>query len=214
MTISYICVTTVLVGSLSFFQQKGGGGVLLPFLIFNMKKCKVCKASFVPKYSTTQQVCSLGCSVAYLEDKKKKQKKESAKAWVKEKRTIKQRLKTHSDHLKDLQRIFNRYIRLRDKDEPCISCKTTVSEVWDAGHFRAVGSHPELRFEELNVHKQCRKCNGYWGGNLIDYRINLIDKIGLLKVEWLEGKHKPTKLTIPEIESLKKLYLNKIKETK
>lgn len=147
----YYCLSSGFV----YFSIKKGGGVLLPFLILiTVKKCKACKAPFVPKYSTTQQVCSLGCSMAYLEDKKKKQKKESAKAWVKEKRTIKQRLKTHSDHLKDLQRIFNRYIRLRDKDEPCISCKATTSNIWDAGHFRAVGSHPELRFEELNVHKQ------------------------------------------------------------
>lgn len=179
-----------------------------------MKKCKVCKIPFEPKYSTVQQVCSVDCAKVYSAKKREKQRKESTKAWNKEKRIIKQKLKSHSEHLKDLQKIFNQYIRLRDKDEPCISCKTTKSEVWDAGHFRAVGSHPELRFEELNVHKQCRKCNGYWGGNLINYRINLIDKIGLLKVEWLEGGHKPNKLTIPEIQDLKKLYRQKIKEIK
>jgi len=43
-------------------------------------------------------------------------------------------------------------------------------------------------------------------GNLTAYRINLIEKIGLEKVEWLEGKHEPLKLTPTQIEQMKKFY--------
>lgn len=82
----------------------------------------------------------------------------------------------------------------------------------NAGHYRSVGSCPELRFEPLNVHLQCEYCNTYLHANLINYRINLIKKIGIKKVEWIEGKHDPKRYTKEQLIDLKEYYKNKIKE--
>lgn len=163
------------------------------------KKCKICKERFTPK-RPLQQVCSALCGAKYASNQKQK-------AWKKEKKERKEKLKTRSEHLNELQRVFNKWIRERDKDEPCISCGTQAKVQYDAGHYRSVGAHPELRFNENNVWKQCRKCNGYWGGNLIEYRKNLIKKIGVEAVEELErNDREPLKLSVDEIKKLKKKY--------
>ena len=73
-------------------------------------------------------------------------------------------------------RHFNKFIRKRDQDQPCISCgKYTTLQ---AGHFYSAGNHPSLKFNEDNVHGQCKRCNYFLSGNLLPYRDNLILKIG------------------------------------
>ena len=57
-----------------------------------------------------------------------------------------------------------------------------------AGHKYSAGQHPITRFDEDNVHGQCIHCNTYLHGNLEDYRKNLINKIGIEKVEELDFK--------------------------
>ena len=81
----------------------------------------------------------------------------------------------------------------------------------NAGHYRSVGSCPELRFNEENCFLQCEHCNSYLSGNIIEYRKRLADKMGAYKVEWIEGKHEPLKLTIDEIIKLISVYKEKIK---
>ena len=81
-----------------------------------------------------------------------------------------------------------------------------------ASHYRSVGGHPELRFNPLNCHSACSICNNHLSGNLIPYRVALIEKIGLAEVEKLEGKHEPLKLTIEEIKEIKKIYKEKQKQ--
>ncbi|TEW24926.1 recombination protein NinG, partial [Histophilus somni] len=103
-------------------------------------------------------------------------------------KAVKERLKSRSERLKELQGVFNRFIRLRDKNLPCISCGRYHQGQWHAGHYRSVGACPELRFNEDNVHKQCSVCNNHKSGNVIEYRINLVAKIGVERVEFLERK--------------------------
>ncbi|MDH2997203.1 NinG recombination protein [Pasteurellaceae bacterium LFhippo2] len=181
-------------------------------------KCKECGAYYFKSLST-QQVCSVKCAMAVgkrkAEEKRRKKEKADRLADRKRMKERKERLKSRREHLADLQKVFNQFIRLRDKDEPCISCGRYHQGQWHAGHYRTVGACPELRFEELNVHKQCSVCNNHLSGNLIEYRINLIEKIGLENVEWLERKdHPPLKLTEDEIKELIKQYKAKIKELK
>ncbi|MEN5306807.1 recombination protein NinG [Chryseobacterium cucumeris] len=173
-----------------------------------LKECVVCGEDFMP-FKTTEKVCSLTCALAYA---KSDVDKKNAKAWRKEKKIRKEKLKTASDWLQDLQKVFNEFIRISQKGSKCISC--TNNEPTDAGHYRSVGAHPELRFEEKNVNLQCRKCNGYWGGNLIEYRKGLVKKYGIEVVEWLEGPHDPVKLSIPEIKEKIEYYRSKIREMK
>ena len=173
-------------------------------------RCKNCKEKFKP--STFNQKFCLNdlCRDAAIEDILKRVRKKKDKEWNKEKKERKEKLKTLSDYLKELQVIFNQWIRLRDKGLNCISCNKPAKKE-NAGHYRSVGGNPELRFEPLNNNLQCEYCNTYLHGNLIDYRINLIKKIGLDKVEWLEGRHEPKHYTIDQIKGLKVFYRLKIK---
>jgi hypothetical protein len=131
----------------------------------------------------------------------------------KKKAETKEKLKTKSQHLKELQVIFNKYIRLRDADEPCISCRTKANVKYDAGHYIAVSESPALRFNEDNVNRQCSNfCNKNKSGNYHAYRFWLLEKIGLERVEALESsRHIPLKLSVDEINEMKKLYRAKIK---
>jgi hypothetical protein len=119
--------------------------------------------------------------------------------------------KTKAELIKKTQKVFNEFIRLRDKDLPCISCGKH-RPMYHAGHYRSTGSHPELRFNEDNCHKQCPHCNLFKSGNLIDYRINLIKKIGEPRVEVLENYTPPKKYTISELEWLISFYKERIVE--
>ena len=110
------------------------------------------------------------------------------------------------------QKAFNAYIRARDSDCSCISCGRSSGCKINAGHYKSVGSTPELRFNELNVHLQCEHCNMFKSGNIENYRINLIDKIGLDKVEWLEGPHEPKKYTCEDLKEIELIYKGKIKK--
>jgi hypothetical protein len=169
-----------------------------------MKKCKICKTKFEP-LRPLQMVCSPNCGYEYTKQMK-------AKQWKQRKAEIKENLMTRSDYLKIAQTAFNAYIRERDKDKPCISCGSSTGKS-NAGHYMSVGSTPELRFNEDNVHRQCEHCNSYLSGNLINYRINLIERIGLDKVEFLERKdHDPNKLTIEEIKAITKKYREKLRK--
>lgn len=166
------------------------------------KKCKICKETFTPQ-RPLQMVCGYKCSHEYAKLQKKK-------AWAKEKKIRKEKLMTRSEHLNLLQKVFNAYIRKRDEGKPCISCGTTAKVQYDAGHYRSVGAHPELRFNENNVHRQCRKCNSYWGGNLIEYRKRLLLLIGEDEVKKLErNDNPPLKLTTDEIKEQIKYYRKK-----
>ena len=178
------------------------------FKIIIMPRCKTCREKFEPK-KFNQKNCfkNNGCIKAELEIKKKLH----SKSWNKEKKERKEALKTLSEYLKELQVIFNKWIRLRDQGLNCISCNKPAKKE-NAGHYRSVGGNPELRFEPLNNNLQCEYCNTYLHGNLIDYRINLIKKIGLDKVEFLEGKHEPKHYSIDQIKGLKVMYRLKIKQ--
>lgn len=167
------------------------------------KKCKICESKFTPE-RPLQQVCGFECAIHLLKDNKvKKIKKEVKEAKLK--------LKSRSDWLKDTQVVFNKYIRLRDQDDGCISCGSKSASAYHAGHYRSIGSAGHLRFNEQNCHRQCAACNTHLSGNLIRYRLGLIRKIGILAVETLESDNDTIKLTIDEIKAIKKLFSDKIK---
>ena len=190
-----------------------------------MRKCKTCRQPFKPTYNTIQPTCSVPCAIEYTRQAHQKSRKEADKAFKK-----KFRDSDRPWHIKTLEKIFNKFIRLRDDGDNCISCGRTDADVkrtdgwktggaWDCGHFLSVGSHPELRFCELNAYRQCKSCNGGSGKYTKkrhtvskEYRINLVARIGLDKVEWLEGPHEPAKYTIPELQEMIKEYRAKIRE--
>lgn len=174
------------------------------------KKCRVCGTMFEP-VRAFQPTCSFDCSVAYglkaLAKNQEAKRKEAARAH----REAKAQAKPRSQWMKEAQAAFNRWVRLRDADRPCISCGA-IDAKWDAGHYRSVGSNPALRFEPLNCHKQCAQCNQHKSGNAVEYRIGLVSRIGLLKVEWLEGPQLPKKYTIDDLKQIKAHFTKLAKE--
>jgi len=78
-----------------------------------MKTCKICLNQFEP-VRALMVTCSYSCALAYSRGK-------IAKVVKAENKVKKERMKTKSEHLKELQTIFNKYIRLRDKGKPCVS---------------------------------------------------------------------------------------------
>ncbi len=170
------------------------------------KKCKVCKEVFQPERQM-QPCCSIKCAILKVQiDKKAKFDKET--------KLKKEAIKSKAQWLREAQKEFNAYIRLRDANKPCISCQRHHKGQYHAGHYRSVGACPELRFNELNVHKQCAPCNNHLSGNIGEYRISLAKLVGVKKVEWLEGKHEPLKLSIDDIKDIKAKYKLKQKELK
>ena len=154
--------------------------------------------------------CSMTCAIGYGQ---KNGAKAREKAKDKEHKQLKRRVKDEdkSFQLKKTQTIFNRYIRLRDDLLPCVSCGRHHSGQLHAGHYRSVGSAPELRFEPKQVWKQCAPCNNHLSGNLINYRVELINRVGQDVVDWIEGPHKPKRYTIDELKELQKHYSQLIK---
>lgn len=128
-------------------------------------------------------------------------------------RARKEKLKSASDWNKEAQAAVNKYIRLRDRNKPCVSCGSSPSDNnlitgsrFDAGHYRSRGSASHLRFNLLNIHKQCVKCNRFNSGNAVDYRIELIRRIGIDNVNKLESDNEPRKFTIEYLERIKRIF--------
>jgi len=141
------------------------------------KKCKYCKASFVPT-KPLQQVCGLTCAINLS---KVNTAKESDRKWKKQKQEIKNKLKTISDYRKDARFWFQRWIRIRDLGKTCISCPTLLTDIrdYDAGHYFSAYAYPQTIFNEMNVHGQCVGCNDHRSGNLIEYRKGLVNRYGM-----------------------------------
>lgn len=180
------------------------------------KRCPSCRVMFT-KARDSQAVCGeIECAIAYGKSEKGRAiaGKVLAEVGRREIKVRKEKLKNRADHLKDTQVAFNAWIRARDADLPCISCGRHHEGQYHAGHYRTVGANPELRYEPLNAWKQCAPCNNHLSGNLINYRISLLQRIGEEKVTWLEGPHEAKKYTVEELKAMTADYRAKTKELK
>lgn len=179
------------------------------------KKCRVetCGASFVPS-RLGQAVCSPACAIIDAPRNQEKARKSLAQVERREIKVRKEKLKSRADHLKDTQQAFNAWVRERDAELPCISCGRHHQGKYDAGHYRTVGSNPALRFEPLNCHRQCSPCNTQLSGNIVNYRIALVARIGAEAVDWLEGPHEAKKYTVEELKAMTADYRAKTRELK
>ena len=177
------------------------------------KKCAHCSSGFMP-FRTTQKVCSPACGLAIKGVNQEKARKALADVGRREIKVRKEKLKSRAEHLKDTQVAFNAWVRERDALLPCVSCGRHHDGQYHAGHYRTVSANPEIRFEPLNVWKQCAPCNNHKSGDIVNYRIELVKRIGAEKVEWLEGPHEPKHYTVEQLHQLKADYRAKTKELK
>lgn len=174
------------------------------------KKCKQCKKEFVP-FRSTERVCSIGCAftvakMAIREDVEKALSKKMKDL----KANYKVKHKSLSEYEAEAKTAFQRWIRERDSELPCISCGNPKAADWAGGHYFAAGQYSGLIFDETNCHKQCNTyCNMHLSGNLLEYRKGLIKRYGIEYVEIMEEKSnrlRNYKYTKSELIELKKKY--------
>ena len=176
-----------------------------------MKLCKVCKSKFTSMLSTAR-VCSPICAMRFARASRDKAEKTAQVKERREDKVNREKIKSRADWAKEAQASFNAWVRMRDAHLPCISCGRHHEGQYHAGHYLSRGARPELAYEPLNCQKQCAPCNVYLSGNIALYRINLIQRIGLDRVEWLEGPHEPKKYTIDDLKVIKETYSKLTKE--
>lgn len=168
------------------------------------RKCSVCRESFAP--SGLQVVCSVPCAITHAETiRKRKDAKERKEGLAK--------LRTRSDHAALTQKAVNRYVNLRDRDKPCISCgkPAAAGGVRNASHFKSVGSNSALRFHLWNIHTSCYRCNVELSGNLGEYYPRLIERIGAAKVEWMQTTKRERRYEIDELQRIQQIFTKKAK---
>ncbi len=183
-----------------------------------MSKCKICRQEFI-KRSMTHKTCGPDCAEKYGIEQARKNSEKKKRQEAQEDRLKRESLKTKSAYIKEAQKAFNAYIRYRDKDKPCICCgmplgAQSIGGLFDCGHYRSVGSAPHLRFHEQNAHGQRKQCNRWGAGRAVDYRLGLIERIGLSAVEALESDKGPRLYTAEDLKSIKAHYANKLKKLK
>ncbi len=191
------------------------------------RKCKVCSEWFIPQYDNVRWCCPAHGAIYALELRAKEKVKAEAKRIKaqkeaeKEGRTRRQKMresfKTKSQWDKEAQSAFNRYIRIRDEGKECVSCGSPLmgksnyltGSAIDASHFRSRGAASHLKFNVFNVHSACTRCNRQLSGNAVEYRIRLIARIGLERVERLESDNEPRRFDIPYLQRIKSIFTRK-----
>lgn len=169
----------------------------------------------------THKACGPECAAAVAvkvtaAQKAKQQRQERAQDKIK-----REGMKTYPELIAEAQRAFNAFIRARDEGLPCVCCGRDETKVqglgahgWDCGHFRSTGSAPHLRFNEDNAARQLVLCNRYGAGRAVDYRLGLIARIGLARVEALEADNTPRKWSHEELRAIKAHYQRRVREMK
>jgi hypothetical protein len=175
-----------------------------------MPRCRNCKEKFESKHFNQKYCFKSDCVKVWVETAK-------VKNWKVTKKQLKEKTKTRTDYIKDAQKVFNEYIRKRDIKHfgTCISCgKKLKPGNIDAGHYFSAGGHSNIRFNPDNVHAQCsRPCNKDKSGDLLNYQIGIVDRIGGEKaIELYAIAHKEKLWTIPELKEIIAVYKKKIKE--
>lgn len=175
------------------------------------KKCKSCKSWFsVSDGRPFQVVCdNVDCAVDYAMILKEKQQSQTRKAFNQRKIAFKANDKSLLK--KKAQAKVNEWVRLRDRNKPCVSCGHIKGRQFHAGHYKPMGANPQLRYNTLNIHRQCSVCNNFNSGNLVPYRVELIKRIGLEKVEEIERNKSVVKYDSEYLKRLIRVFSKKIK---
>jgi hypothetical protein len=173
------------------------------------KTCRECKQKFLP-VRAIQPVCNdFKCMVAYANRSAEKAALAREKKAKREHKEKLEKAKTLTQHLEEAQRWFNKWVRLRDMKAGygCISCGTKANVQYAAGHYRTRKAAPHLRFNPDNVWLQCNSyCNRHLSGNITEYRIELIKRIGEERVLALEHSNELHRYTEEEAKAIKGHY--------
>lgn len=180
------------------------------------KKCKYCGVLFSPRTSLQKNCFHSDCIKKFYEENKAKISKVTTNRKQAERKELKEKMLTISQLKQRARTPFQKWIRLRDSDKPCISCGSNSDKV-DAGHFKKAEVYFGLTFDKDNVHSQCQKCNRYLGGNEANYRQGLVARFGeqfVLDIEKRADETRDYKHSREELEEIKNYYLKKLRDAK
>ena len=169
------------------------------------KLCKDCKQEF-KQYNTIQVRC-VECAIKKGIAAPKKPN--YAKIKREKLESLDTNKQTYVKKVNAIKVIFQKWIRERDKNEPCISCGAVTAIGFDGGHFYKAENYSGLIFDERNCAKQCQKCNRFLQGNNLEYANRLRLKYG---IEWMEKLRldayltKVKTYTDEELETIKQKY--------
>lgn len=120
----------------------------------------------------------------YLNSEKGRQKLEKATLKVtKPKRDLEEYKKSRKtqeklSYLKHSVLVWcHKYIKLRDRGKPCVSCGQPWHSDHQAGHWKKASDYSNLKFDERNIHNQCEGCNIAKQGNVQAYSIRITQRI-------------------------------------
>jgi len=118
-----------------------------------------------------------------------------------------------------LWKVFSEFIRRRDADSngicKCITCGLVRHwKEMDCGHG-IPRQHKATKYNEMNNHAQCKRCNGFEGGKREVYKVEVDKRYGAGTWDKLEvasrGLAKWSKF---EIDTMTTFYKGKLKEFK
>lgn len=187
-----------------------------------MKRCRVCRDKFEPKYSSLQVTCGkISCAIEW--GKSKEGAAHAGKARKRE--TLEMKRERRENSLSWWLNVdaaeanknggntaywLHRWIRNhRDRDKPCIMCGSDKPKggQWNACHYRSRGAAGHLRFHPDNIQKGCAHCNTRTTGDTASrYRENLVQRIGEDQVISLETNNETRRWTIDECRELRDYY--------
>lgn len=182
--------------------------------------CKLCKKRTDKLTQLLHEECQdewIAKQLAKQKASRERKAREAKKAERAKDREKKKAQETIPQLIAKAQKEFNAYIRTRDRlaGHPCISSGRTLdwsANTVDAGHYRSRGAAPHLRFDPRNCHAQSKYDNQYKAGNVVQYRINLIQRIGLEAVEALENDNTQVKWTRDQLRDIADKYKRMRKE--
>lgn len=166
------------------------------------RKCKYCGNKYQPKYSTTEPCPEYECRLKHLEAN-------TAKINRANKAKAKDKIKSYSQRLQEAKKVFQKWVRVRDKDLPCMACGTKTANEWHGSHLKKAEVYSGVIFHEHNVWKCCKKCNVFLGGNELNFRANLVKHIceqAVIELEQLAEATRTRKYTNEELEEIKTKY--------
>lgn len=190
------------------------------------RKCRGCSQHTEVTHNSVivgiMYFCDNDCRINYGIINAGKLAGKSALKRAKQERSEMRKRKVETKHkhsaLSEAQKVFNQYIRLRDRyngQRNCICCDRPLdwgnTQGVDSGHYLPVGGNAGLRFNLHNVHAQSSYCNRYRGGDSGSYRDNLIIKIGLDRVAALEDSTKRGKYSNEYLQRVKRIFSKKVK---
>jgi len=175
---------------------------------------------------------SMECAIDY--SRQKAQKTIKRKKAVKEKesraksRADKNKVKSYSAKMSELQDVFNELRRYeeflwfheRGLEPYCISClKPLGNDQWCCGHFRTVGARSDLRFDKRNTYLQHNvRCNRHLSGDVENYKKGLAHRFGEDEakeiISYTSIRQEVKKISDEEIRELKKQWRTKVREIK